>query len=98
MNRCLAFLLALVFATITVSSACVASPSDWVHFTLDPQRDGGRIQATFRDEGRRGGDSKWSTGFVPSDLIGLDIAAFRGSGTRPVRFAVIREAGRLDCA
>jgi hypothetical protein len=98
MNRCLAFLFALVLATLTVSSACVASPSDWTHFTLEPDRDSGRIHATFGTERRDHGDNHWSTGLVPSELIGLDVAAFRGAGTRPLRFAVVREAGRLDCS
>src|SRR5207253_639890 len=31
-------------------------------------------------------------------LIGLEVSSFRGSGTRPLMFAIVREAGRLDCA
>jgi hypothetical protein len=99
MNRCLAFLLALVFATVSVSSACVAATGDWVHFTLEPERSGGgKIHATFRDEGRPGHDINWSTGFQPFELAGLDLAAFRAAGSRPLHFALAREAGRLDCA
>jgi hypothetical protein len=98
MNRCLAFLLALVFATVSVSSACVAAPSDWVRFTLEPERGDGKIHATFRDESREHGDNNWSTGFLPSELVGLDVAAFRASGARPLRFALVREAGRLICS
>jgi hypothetical protein len=97
MNRFLAFLLAVMFATITVSSACVATvPADWIAFDLRPES-GDRIHASFRDEERDRDRSSWSTGFRPSELVGLDLAGFRGSGTRPLRFAVIREAGRLDC-
>jgi len=98
MNRCLVFLLALVCASVTISSACVAAPSEWVGFTLDPERGSDRIHATFRDDSRSRNDSNWSTGFRPSDLIGMDVAGFRAAGTRPVHFAIIREAGRLDCA
>ena len=99
MNRCLAFLLALVFATVSVSSACVAQPVDLVHFTLEPERGGdGRIHATFRDEGRPSHENNWSTGFPPSELVGLDLASLRASGARPLRFALVREAGRLDCS
>ena len=97
MNRCFAFLLSLIFATVSISSACVAQPSDWVGFTLESRADG-EIKATFRDEGRSRHENNWSTGFPPSQLIGLDVAGFRGSGTRPLRFAVAREAGRLDCS
>src|SRR5881275_589561 len=98
MNRCLAFLLALIFATVSVSSACVAAPSDWVHFTLQPERGDGKIHASFRDESRGPGENNWSTGFLPSELVGLDVASFRASGARPLRFAIVREAGRLDCS
>jgi len=96
MNRCLAFILAIFFATITVSSA-VATPADWIHFTIEP-RGNGEIYATFRDESRGRNDSNWSSGLRPSELIGLDVAALRAAGTRPLRFAITREAGRLDCA
>jgi len=99
MNRCLAFLLALMFATISVSSACVAGSPDWIGFTLRPEQgDGARIHASFRDEDRDRDRNSWSTGFRPSELVGLDLAGFRGSGARPLRFAIIREAGRLDCS
>jgi len=97
MNRYLAFLLAVMCATLTISSACVAAPFEWVSFTLQPDRDGGRIHATFHDDSRHRGDSNWSSGVLPSELIGLDVAGFRGSGTRPLHFAIAREAGRLDC-
>lgn len=97
MNRYLAFLLALICATLTISSACVAAPFEWVSFTLQPERNGERIHANFHDDSRRRGDSNWSSGFLPSELIGLDVSGFRGPGTRPLHFAVAREAGRLDC-
>jgi hypothetical protein len=96
MNRCFAFLLALLFATVTVSSACVAAPSEWIRFTLDGRR-GGEIQASFEDGSDGREHHHWSTGVMPSQLIGLDTAGFRGSATRPLRFALAREAGRLDC-
>src|SRR5437763_7517697 len=98
MNRCLAFLLALVFATVSISSACVAVPSDWVHFTLQPERGDGKIHASFRDQSHGRGDNNWSTEFLPSELVGLDVASFRASDARPLRFAIVREAGRLDCS
>lgn len=97
MNRCLAFIFALCFAFITVSSACTAAPADWVRFTLEPARGSGDIRATFRDEGRED-HNDWSTSFAPAQLAGLDLAGFHAPGTRPLRFAIVREAGRLDCA
>ena len=50
MNRFFAFFLALIFASLTISSACVAGPTDWIHFTLEPDGRSGEIQANFRDE------------------------------------------------
>ena len=98
MNRCFATLLALIFASIGISSPCVAEPGDWVRFTLAPERsDPSKIHATFRGENRRPGDNSWSTAFSPSDFVGLDARTFRGPGSRPLSFAIMREAGRLDC-
>lgn len=96
MHRFAAIILALLLASITVSSACVAAPSEWVHFTLEPESGGGRIKASFRGGATRD-QTDWSAGFLPSELVGLDPAGFRAPGTRPLRFSVIREAGRLDC-
>lgn len=98
MNRFLAVLFALCFAALSVSSACIAQPSDWIRFTLETKRGGAdRIQASFRDDVRDRDRNSWSTDFRPSDFVGLDVAGFRGAGNRPLRFAVMREAGRLDC-
>ena len=99
MNRCLAFLLAVMLATITVSSATVAAPLDWIGFTLNPERGtGGKIRASFNDETRGRDRHNWSTGFLASELVGLDAAGFLGSAPRPLRFSIIREAGQLDCS
>ena len=101
MNRCLAFIGALLLAFLSVSSACMAAvQSNWIRFALEPERSrSGEIRATFRDDDERNGnDHSWSTGFPATELTGLDVIGFRGSGTRPLRFAIVREAGRLDCA
>ena len=100
MNRCVAFIAALLLAFISVSSACTAqSAAGWIHFTLEPKpSDPGRIEASFRSGAREHGENNWSSGFRPSDLVGLDLAGFRGAGSRPLSFSVIREAGRVDCA
>ena len=98
MNRPLAFICALLFACLTISSTCVAQPADWIHFALEPERGNpAKIHATFRDGGREH-NNNWSTGFAPSELVGLDGPFFHGPGTHPLRFAIVREAGRLDCS
>ena len=99
MNRCLALIGAVLLAAISVSSACMAAPADLIHFTLEPERgSSGSIHASFREEAGPGERNNWSSGFMPSELVGLEVSSFRAPGTRPLRFAVIREAGRLDCS
>jgi hypothetical protein len=98
MNRFFALVGALLLASISIASACTAAPGAWVHFTLDTRHGTDRIQASFRNDDRPNHGNNWSTDFRPTDLVGLDLAGFRGAGSRPLRFAVIREAGRLDCS
>ncbi|NUQ18084.1 MAG: hypothetical protein HOP95_06475 [Sphingomonas sp.] len=99
MNRCLAFLAALLVAFLSVSSACTAQSAEWIHFTLEPRiNQPDRIQVSFRSGERAYEENNWSSGFRPSDLVGLDLAGLRGAGSRPLRFSVIREAGRVDCS
>jgi hypothetical protein len=99
MNRPLAFVCASLLAFLAVSSTCFAQPADLVHFTLETEHgDAARIHAQFRDDGRDRDRNNWSTGFMPSDLIGLEVSSFRAPGSRPLHFAIVRQAGRLDCA
>ena len=52
MNRCLAFIAAVILAFLSVSSACTAAPTEMIHFTLEPERGSDLIHASFRkDEG-----------------------------------------------
>src|SRR4029079_13917829 len=95
MNRCLAFLFALCCAVLSVSSACIAQPVEWLHFTLEPSREAGSVRADFRGEVDGREHNNWSSSFRTADLVGLDLAGFRAAGSRPLRFAVGREAGRL---
>ncbi|MFL6777087.1 MAG: hypothetical protein ACJ8FN_11925 [Sphingomicrobium sp.] len=99
MNRPLAFACALLVAFVTVSTACFAAPSNSIGFTLQQSpRDPTKIRASFRDQSRGGDRDNWSTGFMPSDLIGLEVSSFHAAGSRPLHFSIAREAGRLDCA
>lgn len=99
MNRFFALLFALLLTSISVASACTAAPGEWVQFRLEPaHQGGGAIKANFRDQSRNNDEHDWSTSFSPSELIGLDVSGFRAVGTRPLRFAIVREAGHLDCA
>lgn len=99
MIRPLAFIGALLAASVAVSSACIAQVSEPIGFTLEPQRDNAaKIHASFHHDGRGKNENSWSTGFMPSELIGLEVSSFHAAGTRPIHFTIAREAGRLDCA
>lgn len=99
MNRSVTFIAAVLCAFVTVSSACAAPSEDGLRFTLEPQRgDATKLHASFREQREGRNDSNWSTGFTPSELIGLEVSSFRAAGTRPLHFALVREAGRMDCA
>lgn len=98
MNRPLAFACALLCASVAVSSACLAQSTELVRFSLSPERGGGgKIHASFSEDQDSRNHNNWSTGFLPSELVGLEVSSFRGAGSRRLRFAVTREAGRLDC-
>lgn len=77
MNRLIALICAVMLATLTISTACVAAPGDWMGASLAsaPVPNGCRF-------------AEASTGFMPSELIRLDLSGFRLSGARPLRFAV----------
>ena len=99
MNRCLAIIGALILALISVSSACTAAPTEVVHFTVERGHENGdRLHVSFTKDVRGRQENNWSTDFRPADLVGLDVAGFRGTGSRPLSFAIVREAGRLDCS
>lgn len=98
MNRLVALVLALLVASLTVSSACVAAPADWVSFALETEHGSGQIKGHFRDDDRGFRHNDWSSSFVPSQLVGFDVASFRAAGLRQLRFSLVREAGRLDCS
>jgi hypothetical protein len=93
----LAFMAALLLTAITVSSACVASSADPIQFTIQPSGHSAEVKVTFdRDRGAHHND--WSASFAPAELAGLDVASLNSPGTRDIRFAIVREAGRIDCA
>ena len=102
MTRMFASIAALLLSGVALSSACTAGAAEvaraagQVQFRLDAARNGGDVQANFIG----GGDhnkNQWSSNFRPDQLAGLDLARLRSSGDNAVQFAVIRDAGRLDC-
>jgi hypothetical protein len=99
MNRSLAFVGAMLAASAAVSSASLSQAMEPIRFSLEPQRSNpARIHASFHHQGRGDDDNRWSTAFMPSELVGLEVSSFHAAGARPIHFSIIREAGRLDCA
>lgn len=95
MTRMFAFFAAILVSVVAVSSACTAGLSEGLRFHLDAKRSTAKVYASFT--GGKGRTTHWSTDFNTGELQGLDIAQLREGGERPVRFALVREAGRLDC-
>ena len=97
MTRMFAFVAALLMSALAVSSACVATSVQPLRFTLEPSGKSDRVQLSFKRADQPHTHS-WSSSFRPDELAGLDFAALRATGTRPVRFTIAREPGRVDCA
>ena len=99
MTRMFGFVAALLLSGVAVSSACTAvsaAPGSAVRFRLDAERNGS-LQASFVG----GGDhnkNQWSSTFRADQLAGLDLPRLRTGGDHAIQFAVVRDAGRLDCA
>jgi hypothetical protein len=97
MHRMLAFVAALLMSGIAVTSATIASKVEPLAFTAQQSQDANRVQIDFRRADQKRTNS-WSNSFRPAELAGLDAAGLKSPGTRPIRFAILREAGRVDCA
>ena len=96
MTRLFALLAAVLVSAIAVTSACAAGAFEPIHFRIDADRKDGEVLASFSSgQPHR---NHWSTEFYASQLVGLNLASLRSGANQPVRFAVVREAGRLDCA
>lgn len=97
MTRMLALVAALFMTALTVSSA-VAAGNDTIRFAIEPASQGERIRLSAQrgDADRKNGN--WSAAFDAGDVEGLDRAAVRGTANSPVRFSIVRDAGRFDCS
>lgn len=94
MIKLFALLAAVSLACIGVASTTVAAGVGQLGFTLSGTDMADRVQLTLKD-GRRSGTHS-SSSYRPSELAGLNTEALRiGSGA--VGFALVREAGRVDC-
>lgn len=98
MTRLFAFIAAILVSFVAISSA-TASEIGTIHFRLDATHArAGKVHASFSSRGDRGANNQWSTDFATTELAGLDVNRLRAGGSQQLRFALAREAGRLDCA
>jgi hypothetical protein len=104
MNRALVFLAATAAAALAVTSACLASPktnhdfrAEDIYFTMTAPARSGDVQLSLRSGNDRHNHSM-SSGFAASELAGLDLARLRSPASAPLSFALVRQAGRVDCS
>jgi hypothetical protein len=98
MTRLLAFLAAVFLTALTFASTCIADSGSPLVFTIEPVRNPDQVQIRFRQQREGRWDNDWNSTFRASELAGLDVSQLNGAVVRPIRFAVTREAGRIDCA
>ena len=98
MNRLITLIAASACAALAVSSTCFAAEWSALPFQVAKTKDAGRVQ--FSIEHRQGGQrsQSWSHTMRLADLQGLGAAQLEARAASPVRFALVRPAGRLDCS
>jgi hypothetical protein len=97
MKSLFAFLAALLVSFVAISAT--ASEAAPIQFRLDASRGSpGKVHASFSSFRGHDRDNHWSTDLAQHELPGLDLNRLRARGNQPLRFALAREAGRLDCA
>ena len=98
MIKPIAFALAPLLTALTLSSTSLASQAEPLRFTIEPSRNADEVELSFRWDRNGHWNNNWNSSFRTAQLAGLDPAALNGAATRPIRFAIAREAGRIDCA
>ena len=99
----LPLLLAAIAATACSASAAEndkdRGPLGTVRWIVDEAEGGkpGEVQLSFRTGSSRG-NSNWSHSYALADLPGFSPAALQARANSPVRFALRRPAGQLDCS
>lgn len=96
MTRTLAFLAAILLTTLTVTTSCLANSPEDLRFTLRPSTGrAGDVNLQIRS-GREAHHNGMTSSFRASELTGLDQSRLQSGGQ--VQFALVREAGRVDCS
>lgn len=95
MSRPASLLAGLAASILTIASGVNAAVPTELEFRIE-ERPGNEIRGDFRRVGP--GDSQWNSNFHPAEFAGLDRARLSAATETPIRFALVRDAGRLDCA
>ena len=86
MNRTLALIGTLLLSFLSIAAACAAIAATMDPFFTLESRHGGAAgsRPSFRsDDGTQVPGNNWSSGFRPSELVGLDLASFLGRRCPP---------------
>ena len=97
MTRISLLLAAALLPAIAVAATRMTGPADPISFALQLKVDTNSVQLTLHS-GPAGQDSRSTTTVPLTDLAELDVGRLRADAPSPIRFAMIREPGRLDCA
>ncbi len=100
MRRIFIFLASVLLTLVSISTAGFAADLGELRFVLSANRNAPeRVQLTLRERQDR---KNWSSGMTNSeiatrDLVGLAPSQLFAGGNTPLRFALVRDAGRADC-
>ena len=81
-------------AALAVSAQRAAADPTKLDFLLSSEPSRAQLTVRLISDHQR----NVTSGFEASELPGLDLAALNGPNSRPLRFAWVRDAGRIDCA
>lgn len=98
MNRALTLLAASACATVAVSAACFAAEGAALPFRLARSGDASRVQLSMEHRTANQRKGNWSQSVALADLQGLGAAQIAARNSTPIRFALVRPAGRFDCS
>src|SRR5690242_2114312 len=86
--------------TASVSSPAAAQQAHSINWSFDtngPGKDGSEVHRTVDSRWGIGNHSTWANSRRLDELQGLGSAQLMGPA-QPARFALVKEAGRLDCS
>jgi hypothetical protein len=101
MTRIFIFLSSVMLTLASFSTAGSASDLGELRFALSATANApDRVQLTLREEQDRNnrGSGMTNSQFAARDLVGLAPGQLFTRGNTPLRFALVRDAGRADCA